>query len=194
MQPFDPRLPIIAKQAGVKTCHCFHLWCAIRETNKSFHIDAFAEFAGLERRHVEAIIAALKANNAMPAPAKRETATGTRMGADFIVPDDWQNWASQEKGWTLAEARQEALAFVDYWAAASGAKGIKSDWLATWRNWCRRSNRPGVAVVEKSGLTPLQIAERELQTAIMLGQSYEEDVARRKIAALSNVVPFKSVG
>jgi len=194
MTPTDVRLPIIAKQAGVKTCHCFHVWSAMQHLKGSFHIDAFAEFAGLERRHVEAIIAALKAHNAMPSPAKRETVTGTRLGADFTVPDDWINWAIGERGWKLADARQEALAFVDYWAACSGAKGVKSDWLATWRNWCRRSDRVGTAKVEPSKLTPLEIAERELQTAMMLGQSYEESVARKKIAALSNVVQFKSVG
>jgi len=127
----------------------------------------------------------------MPTPAKRETVTGTRLGAEFTIPDDWINWAIGERGWKLADARQEAMAFIDYWAACSGAKGVKSDWLATWRNWCRRSDRVGTAKGEPTTLTPLQIAERQLKTAIMLGQSYEESVARKKIAALSNVLPFK---
>ena len=28
--------------------------------------------------------------------------------------------------------------FVDYWIAKPGAGGVKLDWPATWRNWCRR--------------------------------------------------------
>ena len=28
--------------------------------------------------------------------------------------------------------------FWDYWIAQPGSKGVKLDWLATWRNWCRR--------------------------------------------------------
>ena len=31
-----------------------------------------------------------------------------------------------------------ASTFRDYWAAIPGAKGRKTDWPATWRNWCRR--------------------------------------------------------
>lgn len=28
--------------------------------------------------------------------------------------------------------------YRDYWLGCAGAKGIKHDWGATWRNWCRR--------------------------------------------------------
>jgi len=28
-------------------------------------------------------------------------------------------------------------AFKDYWSAVAGAKGVKLDWFATWRNWIR---------------------------------------------------------
>lgn len=31
--------------------------------------------------------------------------------------------------------------FVDYWRAQPGQRGIKVDWAATWRNWCRRNAR-----------------------------------------------------
>jgi len=193
MQPFDPRLPIIAKQAGVKTCHAYHCYQAMVAMKANFHIGAFAEFAGLERRHVEAIISALKANNAMPTAAKRETVTGTRLGTDFVVPDSWINWAIDQRGWSMKDVKEVAAEFVDYWAGVSGAKGVKADWLATWRNQVRRSHRVGTAKVEATTLTPLEIAERQLKTAIMLGQSYEESEARKKIAALSNVLPFKAV-
>lgn len=33
--------------------------------------------------------------------------------------------------------------FRDYWRAQPGQKGVKLDWSATWRNWCRRdAERP----------------------------------------------------
>lgn len=34
--------------------------------------------------------------------------------------------------------KREHESFVDYWIAVPGAKGIKTDWEATWRNWMRR--------------------------------------------------------
>ena len=91
----------------------------------------------------------------------------------------------------MDEAKQEAASFVDYWAGISGAKGVKADWQATWRNSVRRSHRAGREIAKPSQLSPLEIAERQLRTAIMLGQSYEESVARKKIAELSNVIQLK---
>lgn len=191
MTPFDPRLSIIARQARVKTCHVYHCYQAIAAMKVNFHMAAFAEFAGLELRHVEGIISALKSNNAMPKPAKQETQRGTRLDANFVIPFEWLNWAISERGWTMDEVKQEAVSFVDYWAGVSGAKGVKADWQATWRNSVRRSHRAGREIAKPSQLSPLEIAERQLRTAIMLGQSYEESEARKKIAELSNVIQLK---
>jgi hypothetical protein len=33
--------------------------------------------------------------------------------------------------------RHVADKFRDHWIAMSGAKALKADWPATWRNWCR---------------------------------------------------------
>ena len=78
MLPFDPRLPIIAAQAKVKTCHTYHCWHAMRDMGAAFHLEAFAAFAGLETRHVEAIMAAIEQH--APLTAKRATAArGTRL-------------------------------------------------------------------------------------------------------------------
>src|SRR5205814_92454 len=35
-------------------------------------------------------------------------------------------------------SQAELLKFRDYWIALPGAKGLKADWPATWRNWIRR--------------------------------------------------------
>jgi hypothetical protein len=163
-------------------------------TKANFHVDAFASFAGLERKHVDAIIAAVKANKAMPQSAKRETVNGTRMSGDFAMPQDWIDWAMQERSWSPDEAKQEAASFIDYWIGVSGQKGVKADWLATWRNSVRRSHRIGTQKLLQSNLSPLEIAQSQLKTAELLGRDYEAGIARRKIAALSNVLPFKSTG
>jgi len=55
-----------------------------------------------------------------------------------------EGWRPTQKTieWTLAEIGQEAAKreiarFHDYWKSAAGAKGVKADWDATWRNWVR---------------------------------------------------------
>ena len=37
------------------------------------------------------------------------------------------------------DQQQELVRFRDYWTAAAGARGVKLDWNATYRNWIRRS-------------------------------------------------------
>ena len=63
---------------------------------------------------------------------------GTRLPENFVLPKDWGEWALSE-GMPENRVRYEASQFRDYWIAATGAKASKLDWLATWRNWCRRS-------------------------------------------------------
>lgn len=46
-------------------------------------------------------------------------------------------WAMQELGLDLATINTEMAKFCDYWNATPGQKGVKLDWPATWRNWCR---------------------------------------------------------
>lgn len=54
-----------------------------------------------------------------------------------------ENWRPSEPDCNFAACHFlniEAVAanFRDYWIAQPGAKGRKTDWSATWRNWCRR--------------------------------------------------------
>lgn len=60
------------------------------------------------------------------------------------LPDDWE--PSAETFRTCCEALGSApavnaqlLRFRDYWRAQPGQKGVKLDWDATFRNWCRRA-------------------------------------------------------
>lgn len=81
---------------------------------------------------------------AQPAPKKSTGAkvTGTRLPENFQVPDDWIDWATDERpDIPPADMRTVAESFVDYWAAKAGAAARKVDWQATWRNWVRNQKR-----------------------------------------------------
>lgn len=63
----------------------------------------------------------------------------TRLPADWTLPDEWLAWAlGHHPTWNPGRAQLAAESFRDYWIAVPGAKGRKTDWQATWRNWVRR--------------------------------------------------------
>lgn len=62
-------------------------------------------------------------------------ARGTRLPENF-EPDLGEALAL---GILLERAEGEAAKFKDHFAAAPGQRGVKLDWPATWRNWCRRA-------------------------------------------------------
>lgn len=73
---------------------------------------------------------------------KTSSSSSTRSQGSRI-PDDWEPSAD-----LIAQMRHECpdvsltaqhKRFVDHWRAQPGAKGRKSDWDATWRNWMRRA-------------------------------------------------------
>lgn len=64
---------------------------------------------------------------------------GHRLPDDWTLPDDWQAWAlTDQPTWTDEHCQRVAASFADYWRSKPGVGGRKTDWLATWRNWCRR--------------------------------------------------------
>lgn len=74
---------------------------------------------------------------------KEVVGNATRLPSDFVVPDDWIEFAVREEGYSEEAARKQAQQFVDYWIAQPDAKARKKDWMATWRNWVRKEyNRP----------------------------------------------------
>lgn len=83
-------------------------------------------------------------------PKKKETAArGTRLAKDWTPTySDIQAAIEIQPTWTSAYAEQVAAEFRDYWIAVPGARGLKLDWPATWRNWCRKAGPargPGMA-------------------------------------------------
>jgi hypothetical protein len=71
------------------------------------------------------------------------TPRGSRLKADWTLPDEYMKWATENLGWTVTQTKEVAESFKDYWISASSKSATKADWLATWRNWCRRERTPG---------------------------------------------------
>lgn len=66
-------------------------------------------------------------------PASR----GTRMTPGWTPPPDEIARAKSEYAQHV-DLKAENEVFVDYWVAVAGARGVKTDWVATWRNWMKR--------------------------------------------------------
>lgn len=69
---------------------------------------------------------------------KRESNRGHRL------PENWEpEQADLEAAIALLghpRADDELAKFRDHWKSQPGSKGVKTDWAATWRNWCRRAH------------------------------------------------------
>lgn len=59
------------------------------------------------------------------------------------LPEGWQpkeeDVLLMREHFPSLDLKLETHAFRDYWRSVAGAKGKKSDWDATWRNWIRNS-------------------------------------------------------
>lgn len=65
-------------------------------------------------------------------PRKR----GTRVPRDFTISDEMRSWARSEV--PLVDVDRKLAEWVDYWSGVAGAKGVKLDWVGTWRNGMRK--------------------------------------------------------
>ena len=64
---------------------------------------------------------------------------GSRLPADWQLPKAWGEWAVSSGGMADDDVRREADRFRDYWLGVPGQRGVKLDWLATWRNWISKA-------------------------------------------------------
>lgn len=112
----------------------------------------------------------------IPTPSstkKRGTASGARL------PDDWQpstelrKWAAENSPHVNWPAETEK--FADYWRAQPGAKGRKTDWDATWRNWMRRQ--------EEQHVTPKAATRTQQNLSVVERYAAAEQAEQRGITA-----------
>ena len=54
------------------------------------------------------------------------------------LPEDWRQYALKARPDLNPDTVFED--FKDYWISVAGQKGVKANWLATWRGWVRRQN------------------------------------------------------
>lgn len=195
MTPFDPRLPIIAAEARVKTCHVYHCWHAKREMGKGFHVAAFAHFAGLTDDHVLAIMLALEKHETLPERPRNVSPRASRLPNDWTCPPEWIEWATDLRMWHPNDASAEADIFANYWQARAGQAAAKLDWFKTWQNWVRRSDRPD------GDYRPLPEVfnsrdhwERTAALYDKLGRTNEAEEIRRRLARTATVIPFNPPG
>lgn len=71
-----------------------------------------------------------------PQAAPREP-KGTRIPDDFEVTPAMRAWFREHC--PGVDGPTETAKFRDYWRAQPGAKGRRTDWEATWRNWMRKA-------------------------------------------------------
>lgn len=74
-----------------------------------------------------------------PTPTSKEVggaSRGSRVTDPFPISDEMRTWGKDET--PLVDLDKKTIEFVDYWAALPGQKGIKSDWLRTWKNGMRK--------------------------------------------------------
>ena len=68
--------------------------------------------------------------------AKSGTSRGTRVPDSFEITDEMREWGASEV--PLVDLDRKLSEWLDYWRSVSGAKGVKRDWVSTWRNGMRR--------------------------------------------------------
>ncbi len=78
----------------------------------------------------------LEKSKPLKSKARAEAATATRLPADWNPSDAALEFCKTTR--PELNPRDVADRFRDYWVAVPGAKGRKTDWVATWRNWVRR--------------------------------------------------------
>jgi hypothetical protein len=61
----------------------------------------------------------------------------------YRLPENWQpreeDFQLMREHFPSVDLKLETHAFRDYWSSTPGARGKKSDWHATWRNWIRNA-------------------------------------------------------
>lgn len=138
------------------------------------------------------------APTAKAAMSKGDKAKGTRLAEEWVLPKRWGDWALQEHtSLTEADVRREAARFADHWRATPGAKGRKSDWEATWRNWIRRAIELQAPRAGAAGLSVDPAAPVETFAQRAARQRVEEStplVARKAPGALNPIEQLAALG
>ena len=72
----------------------------------------------------------------------KKSSNGTRLPDDWQPPQEFKDFC--EDKYPNVDTMGELQSFKDYWIGVPGQKGRKANWLATWRNWLKRSISPAL--------------------------------------------------
>lgn len=76
-------------------------------------------------------------------PFTERARKGTRLSPSWEPEPFVEDLADAVAAWPAGAIERELARFRDWAASAPGQKGVKTDWQATWRNWCRRRDDEG---------------------------------------------------
>jgi hypothetical protein len=110
---------------------------------------------------------AVQSSAVQTSPSERSATRGTRLPADFSVTPEMAQWARDRT--PLVDGRRSTERFMNHFAAAPGAKGVKRDWVRTWQNWLLRDQEE--AERRHGGTT---WGEKKQAAALALVNRYEE--------------------
>ena len=106
-----------------------------------------------------------------PKPKRTTTDRGSRLTITEL-PDDWKAFAEQEE--PDLDPKRLFENFKDYWTGLSGAKAIKKDWAATWRNYVR-SFKNALDWKRRPMLKPEAANRPQYQTKFVEREKRQED-------------------
>nr|WP_217346575.1 helix-turn-helix domain-containing protein [Noviherbaspirillum sp. L7-7A]MBV0881038.1 helix-turn-helix domain-containing protein [Noviherbaspirillum sp. L7-7A] len=80
--------------------------------------------------------------NVIDSSTNRLVVRSMPLPGNWALPPLWAEWALQQQStWTTGDVEFVAEKFRDHWSALPGPRGMKADWFAAWRNWCRNEQR-----------------------------------------------------
>lgn len=166
MKLLDPRLKDVCKASGASLSQVFYVWQAL---STKTDMDAFAAFTKCPQDLIDKISAGIKA-----AGLSTKAKAACRLPGDFFT-DEVFAWPCDELGWSMDDAKDQSSRFNDFWAGKPGKDGVKSDWFATWRNWCRNARVvPSKAPVGQSPLSGDYLADLDRMIALYRKMNRED--------------------
>jgi len=75
---------------------------------------------------------------------------GCRLPNSWVAPREYLDFCLTER--PDLDPFKIAEMFKDYWCGLAGSKAVKTDWLATWRNWVRRQEKNKSSYKNKSNV------------------------------------------
>ncbi len=107
----------------------------------------------------------VSAKDALPkikeSAAKASATRGTRLTIEQL-PKIWGEWSVSELQWDRDRCLTAWANFHDYWVAVPGKDGLKLDWLATWRKWCRNQRSAPFHIGNKANGTGGYVPGRQI--------------------------------